>query len=239
MIDKHSKSGKGYKWINITPENINEYMNNIPSCFYKLNPAHQAVVVRVNVLYNYGGIWLDSDTIVIETLDNLFELLETNDAFFIKENNKDICNALFGSKPQSNIMKRWCNKIMEILNKKHEHIQWNDIDSNIINHLVRTNKTNKFHIFNGLDTMYPVNWCHCVNTYLYQNNPTTLIRQIQPLIILTNSVYKEVEKESFDEIINTDRALKHFLEKSINNLNLNTNDVVSSLMSCDSVTHIN
>lgn len=45
--------------------------------FNALRPAHQADVFRLNVLYKYGGMYIDADTIVMESLIPLFKLLDT------------------------------------------------------------------------------------------------------------------------------------------------------------------
>jgi mannosyltransferase OCH1-like enzyme len=86
LIYLHSTNGKGYKVHFITHENMYEYIKNIPDYFMKLCPAHQADFVRVNVVCDYGGIWLDSDTLVLDTLDTLFDIVEKKNGFFIKEN---------------------------------------------------------------------------------------------------------------------------------------------------------
>ena len=74
LINLHSKNGKGYNVKLITHENIKDYISDLPDYFYKLRPAHQADYVRVNVICDYGGIWLDSDTLVIDSLDSLFNI---------------------------------------------------------------------------------------------------------------------------------------------------------------------
>jgi len=65
LIYLHSTNGKGYKVHLINEKNINDYIQNIPDYFTKLCKANQADFVRVNVICDYGGIWLDSDTISI------------------------------------------------------------------------------------------------------------------------------------------------------------------------------
>lgn len=60
----------------ITDENVKDFIKDIPEYFSKLCPAHQADFVRVNVICDFGGIWLDSDTIVMESLDSLFDFIE-------------------------------------------------------------------------------------------------------------------------------------------------------------------
>jgi hypothetical protein len=87
LIYLHSKNGKGYKVHLITDQNINGYVSYISPYFKELCPAHQADYVRVSVVCKYGGLWMDSDTIVLDSLDQMFDYIDTNDGFFIKENN--------------------------------------------------------------------------------------------------------------------------------------------------------
>ena len=87
LIYLHSKSGNGYNVHLIDTTNIHRYLDDIPNYFNTLMPAHQADYVRVHVLCKYGGIWLDSDTLVMSSLDSLFDLIDSNDGFFIRQNN--------------------------------------------------------------------------------------------------------------------------------------------------------
>ena len=85
LIYLHSKNGKGYKVHLISDNNINEYIKNIPEYFSKLCYAHQADFVRVHVICDYGGIWLDSDTLVLDSLDSLFDLIDKKMDFLSKK----------------------------------------------------------------------------------------------------------------------------------------------------------
>ena len=118
LIYLHSTNGIGYKVHLITDKNINDYIQNIPTYFSNLCPSHQADFVRVNVICDYGGIWLDSDTIVMDSLDSLFDLINTKDGFFIKENNELLCNGIFGSKANTPLMIKWKENMINILDEK-------------------------------------------------------------------------------------------------------------------------
>ena len=76
LIYLHSNNGKNYKVHFLNDDNVKDYIKNIPPKYYKLRPAHKADFVRVNVICDYGGIWLDSDTIVMDDLSSLFKVLE-------------------------------------------------------------------------------------------------------------------------------------------------------------------
>ena len=98
LINLHSSNGVGYKVNLITDKNIQNYIKDIPEYFYSLCPAHQADFVRVHVICDYGGIWLDSDTIVMDKLDSLFDIIEKKDGFLMRENNLYLVNGVFGNK---------------------------------------------------------------------------------------------------------------------------------------------
>ena len=122
LIYLHSTNGDGFMVHHINNDNINEYIKELPDYFYDLLPAHQADYVRVCVICDYGGIWLDSDTIVMDSLDDLFNILKENDGFLIKENNSYLWNGIFGSKPNTLFMIEWKKRMIEKFNIKKNKI---------------------------------------------------------------------------------------------------------------------
>lgn len=226
----HSKNGNQYKFHLITPENINSYVKNIPDYFYELLPAHQADFVRINVICDNGGLWLDSDVLVIDSLDSIFDTIEKNDGFFIKQNNEVLCNGVFGSKKNTDLMIDWKFKSLEILNAKKNKIYWEEIGSSLLQNIFKNNNSvfANYEIYNGLDNLYPVNWDNCVTEYLIKpySNHKNLIRENQPLIVLVNSVYKEMESVGEYDIIKGNRPINYFISKSIKNLGLTENEFI-------------
>ena len=142
LIYLHSTNGKGYKVNLITDKNISDYIKNIPDYFSTLCPAHQADFVRVNVICDYGGIWLDSDTIVLQSLDSLFDFIKSGDGFFIKENNTILWNGIFGSKANTPLMVEWKKQMINLLDVKMGKIGWTDIGNNMLQNIYN-NKMNK------------------------------------------------------------------------------------------------
>jgi hypothetical protein len=224
LIYLHSTNGKGYKVNLITDKNINDYIKNIPYYFTYLSPEHKADFVRVHVICDYGGIWLDSDTIVMDKLDTLFDYIENKNGFFIKENNVILCNGIFGSKPNTKLMIQFKSEMMKILENTKGKIGWTDIGSNLLESMY--NKTpalfDDYKIFNGLDNLYPINWNSCVIEFIDKpyDNYKTIIREYQPLVVLVNSVYKKLECMTKLEILEGNMPLNYFINKSINKGNI-------------------
>ena len=141
LIYSHSNNGKNYVVHLINKENINTYIKDLPNYFYDLQPAHQADFVRVSVVCDYGGIWLDSDTLVMDNLETLFNIINNQDGFFILQNNNILFNGVFGSKPNTKLMIEWKTRLIQILNEKTNNIQWAEIGNNLLED-IKSNNSN-------------------------------------------------------------------------------------------------
>ena len=225
LIYLHSTNGIGYKIHILTDKNISDYIKHIPDYFSNLCPAHQADFVRVNVICDYGGIWLDSDTLVVDSLDSLFDFIEIKNGFFIKENNNILWNGIFGSKPNTPLMITWKTEMMNILDKKQCNIYWAEIGCVLLQNIYNTNADlyDNYKIFEGLDNLYPVNWNNCVTEFIDKpyDNYKTLIREYQPLVVLVNSVYKKLEDKTEKEILEDNMPINYFINKSFENMTNN------------------
>ena len=224
LIYLHSTNGKGYNIVLITANNIRNYVTNIPIYFNDLCPAHQADFVRVNVICDYGGIWLDSDTLVLDTLDSLFDLIDTKNGFFTKENNVILCNGVFGSKPNTPLMLYWKSEMIRILDSKQKKIDWSEIGCRLLQNIYdkTPNLYDDYTIFSGLDNLYPVYWKNCVTEFIEKpyDNYKTIVRKYQPLIVLVNSVYKNLETMSEKEILSGNMPINYFINRSFENMKL-------------------
>lgn len=223
LIYLHSNNGKGYKVHLINQKNINEYVKVIPDYFYTLNYAHQADYVRVHVVYDYGGIWLDSDSLVMNSLDSLFDIVENQNGFFIKENNDVLWNGIFGSKKNTPLLLEWKNRMKHVLDAKKSSIDWTQIGNAMLQDIKHSNPRlyDNYKIFDGCDTMYSVNWNNCVKEFIEKpyDNYKNIIKNYQPVIALVNSVYKRLENLTEQQILKGNLPLNYFINKSIENMN--------------------
>ena len=216
IMYKMSKKGKGYKFILLNEKNCHDYVD-LPKNFDKLSPNHQSNILRVKLIKKYGGIWLDSDTLVLSNLDSLFDIINSSKSgFFVLENNKYLCDGVFGSKPNTKILNKWDEENTKIL-KKYDN-NFNNINWTEFMDIIEKNRNlidNDYHIFKGLDNIYPVNWNNAVSEYIVKpyDNYKNIIRPYQPLLILVNSVYKEIENKGLQD----NMPLKYFIEIANNN----------------------
>ncbi len=62
----------------LNPENVNQYSLIDFSLLQDATPQQKADLLRFDLLYQHGGIWLDASIIVYESLDWIFELIQQN-----------------------------------------------------------------------------------------------------------------------------------------------------------------
>jgi len=219
LIYLHAKGGAGYNVHLITHENVKDYISDLPACFYDLCPANQADYVRVNVVCKYGGIWLDSDVIVMESFDKLFYHIHTRDGFFVTED-VGLYNGLFGSRPNTEVMRVWKSEIDRVLGAKRHHIAWTEIGNTILMRLrmYSPHLFTNYEIHGGHATMMPLHPLHCAKAMVHSSYDAHnhYERSWQPAVILFNGVYKEIE--SMPDYRSLRILLNYFINKSIANL---------------------
>lgn len=194
---KFSNNGMRFNLVLLDDKNIEQYCDIKPRNFDSLLPAHKADFYRVYLINKYGGIWLDADTLLMSDLAELFAQLEKQHGFFITENNKYIWNGVFGSNKNTDLMNGWLEHIVRRI-EVGPPMDWTALGSSYLTPLFIKNraKFENYVIFNGLRTMYPVNWDMAAEIYLRSNQRLDFVmRDFQPLIALVNSVYKEWESD--------------------------------------------
>ncbi|CAJ1447475.1 unnamed protein product [Effrenium voratum] len=70
------RRNSGLPVILITPQNVVEYVPDPHPAYQFLHLAHRADYLRCYLLHNYGGIYLDADTICLQSLEPLYDLVE-------------------------------------------------------------------------------------------------------------------------------------------------------------------
>lgn len=222
LVYHHSNSGKNYKVHLINRNNVNSYVDNLPGeFFWNLKPANQADFIRVSVINKWGGIWLDSDTIVMSDLSELFDKINNTGGFFIEQpeynKRKLLCNSVFGSKSNTQLLKMWYEDCQKILQTKKEQLNWDEIGTSLLEKYRFKNEYlfHQFEILNGIDNCHPVHWSESYKEFIetpYENF-NKIIRHFQPLIIFNNEVYKKSEMMSEKDILSK-TPLSYFIKKS-------------------------
>ena len=221
LIYKHSKYGQAYKVHLINHDNLDKYVpaSERPGCFKDLVPAHQADFIRIYCVCKYGGIWLDSDTLVMSDLSELFTHLETHEGFFVTEWGW-ICNGIFGSRAGTPFITQWLNDAKKILDDKQcQNIDWIEIGGKYLTKAREQGQLSGYYIIRGDESIYPVSPNDAVREFIekpYDNYKTIVRQKTQPVIVLVSSVYHKINSmvKSPVEIRKLHTPLNYFIDKS-------------------------
>ncbi|MGK7920368.1 MAG: capsular polysaccharide synthesis protein, partial [Trichodesmium sp.] len=109
--------------IVVNPQNVRAYLKDIhPRIFTKtLLPAHKADYLRLKLLNDNGGMWIDIDTIVFKDLyTNFISHLKDFDLVTL---GRGFTMAFFAARPQHNFLQACINQI-EIIFDSGKYISW-------------------------------------------------------------------------------------------------------------------
>jgi FkbM family methyltransferase len=90
--------------------------------------AHRADFIRAFLLASFGGVWIDSDCVVMKPLQPLMDRLDGHDFFAYRERAGNIANNFIGAPPGSRIAGLYYDIVCEIL-RSGRPIEWLTIGS--------------------------------------------------------------------------------------------------------------
>lgn len=88
--------------------------------------AHQADWIRLNLLYTYGGLWLDADCVVMRPLQRFMDALRCCWIMSPLENDESIGGGFLGSPPRSYIIEKAYHRATEIVRSKRQP-KWREL----------------------------------------------------------------------------------------------------------------
>lgn len=157
LITKNS----GVKVVLVTPENVRSYLDDVPEAIFGIKElAHKADMLRTMLVAKYGGMWLDSDALVLKDLNPLFDLLDDHE--FVGFNNKGKLGPpppyvrvnCFLSRPGGRIVSQWVERQHSKLPKTV--YSWREVGSEILHPLCQENPDRALIL--DFETISPVAW---------------------------------------------------------------------------------
>lgn len=166
--------------------------------------------VRVNALYNYGGIYLDTDVEVFKSFDDLLD----NDSFWGFEEKNYIATSTIGCKKGNKLIKEFLSKYDDkkfIFENGQENLETNvSIVSEIISSL-GVEMNNKYQKIEGLATFYPQEYFSpydYINCYSKATSNTYAIHHFYKSWLPTSVKIKGVIKKVIAKFIGGERIAK-------------------------------
>jgi hypothetical protein len=94
----------------------------------RLHLAHKADFVRAFLLYRFGGLWLDSDCLVMRDLSEVLGQLEHHEFIGYRERQGNIANSFMASRPGGQIIGAHYRKNCAVLRSK-QPLEWLSLGS--------------------------------------------------------------------------------------------------------------
>lgn len=139
-FDKHLTNK--YKVILLDQNSIKKYLPDVRNDLNSLMIAQKVDYYRIALLYKYGGIWIDADTIIMNNLDDIFDKLKTYDFVgfgctqYICFNGKNQpSNGVLASQKYSKLMKLCLEKLNNKLDdnaRNFKQIEYYDLGKYVI-----------------------------------------------------------------------------------------------------------
>lgn len=111
--EKHASDYEIIEWNeeNFPFDEIKAKSNYVAEAIDKKAWAFVTDYMRLYVLYNEGGVYLDTDVELVKPLDDLL----VHDSFMSLESQNTVCTAVIGSKPEQ----EWIKKLLDCYNKRN------------------------------------------------------------------------------------------------------------------------
>jgi hypothetical protein len=140
-----AKRNSGVKVNLITPETLKSYLPTLEDEVHRISdPSHKADMIRTRLVMHHGGMWLDSDAVVLSDLNWLFEYLK--DYEFVAFNNAGQLQTerpwmrvnCFLSRPNGKIVGEW----VRLQRAKFPKVtfNWSEIGAEMLNRICLDNE---------------------------------------------------------------------------------------------------
>jgi len=237
-INSIYKNSYDFNLIFLNKNNIIDYLPEIKSYevyFEDLLLAQKVDIYRIWLMYKYGGLYIDTDTILLKSPIKLYKLLEnydyigygcTGDICFPKDAYGYPSNGIIFSRPNTLLMKNILNKCIEKIKagyKKYDYkndksyydlgklIIWEEI-KNLTNSY---QKYRYYHIDKEIGVR-DINGKWVTPQRMFSKENYTFYGYSDLVMIpLYNNMMKEYRKYSADEILNLNYNISNYYKKAL------------------------
>jgi Capsular polysaccharide synthesis protein len=117
--------------------------------------AHRADFVRAFLLAKYGGLWIDADCLVMQSLEPMLELLNHYDFIYHKERQGFVSNGFIGARYGSKIASAFYQRICSSLRSRRP-LGWCSLGSEPLSETIRTSNAPSYEI--ECELIQPICW---------------------------------------------------------------------------------
>lgn len=219
---------ESFEIVRLNKDNIESYIPELQQYKKYMNNliiAHKVDIYRIMLLYKYGGIYLDSDIVVLRNPVEIMDKLKKYDfvgfgctGYECKNGYGNPSNWLLASRPNTNLMGNILNKQLEII-KKNKKLDYHDIGKMLIwqelDNLFKQ-EYEYYHYPNTIDGTRDKDGKWVTTQRLFSNEKIEYDNEKDMLFcVYYNSSDMNINKLTRNEILNKDWNITKFIKKSL------------------------
>ena len=223
-VDKYCSDGFEIERLN--RENIKDYLPELDEGIWGLgNIALVADYIRARLLYKYGGLWLDADTIVMQPLTDIVERLDEGSSFvgYRKTSHGDdnISVNFMGGIKNSAVFRKY-GEIQDGLLQNSKKLKWSSLGADALDKALKKATLYESHFYPE-SRIQPIPWQEQKRFYRKEEEVENVINEDTLTCMIFNNGMKTrdqipdvrlLDKEQLMEIpILLTKLLKYSLEK--------------------------
>jgi Capsular polysaccharide synthesis protein len=176
----------------VTPENLSEHLPDVPREILAIPElAHKADMLRAMLVARHGGMWLDSDALVLKPLDHLFRWLDDYDFVAFRSSERwrwwraKVRVNCFLSRPGGVVVSEWVRRQHEKLPRTR--FDWNEIGADMLDRICREH--GKIVKVLPFETICPVSWDR-VDAFSHAGDPAPILRDCL-MVMMSNKALND------------------------------------------------
>lgn len=180
----------------LTPDNLKKFLPNFSTEKTPIKEiAHKADFIRSQILYSYGGLWLDCDSIIVRNIDCLFDDLNRFDMVTFTEsgtlnpNGDPTLIQCLACKPGCRVIGDWV-EAQRIRLAKPKPLKWIEIGANMLNEACLKGTFTKIKV-RPANQIEPVKWQNW-GQFHQEIEPASLIKEDTLMFMWFNKLNKTV-----------------------------------------------
>ncbi len=217
-----------FEIVLVTPETVRGY---IPDAgpFEKIkpagdptNPASRADYIRVALLAEYGGIWMDSDLIVLKNFAPMKELIKKHGFVGVHETARKkevprwVSVWMLMSQPQGKVILEYKRRLDEKISKQITISKWAALGAFMVTPIVREWADESDYLMLEERLMQPIPWWQFKQFFNKELTPDRILTKESMAVVLWNKKFtEEFRQMPREEILRSGTLVARLLRLSL------------------------
>jgi hypothetical protein len=216
-----AKKNSGVDTVLVTPETLRFYLPQLPDSILRIEELpHKADMIRTMLVMSHGGMWLDSDAIVLRDLNWLFDVLPDydfvgfNDAGKLKQSRPWVRINCFLSRANGLVVSEWVRR--QHAKFPRTVYQWEEIGSNLLHPICLENRQ-RVKIL-PFENICPIRWDEVEKFQACDADITPILRKCSMVMLSNHALAQKVpslQSLSVEEIAEGDYLLSAIMRHAM------------------------